>query len=226
MELGFSVGNGFPLWFWSESLPEVECFKPFRFLFMSESRRWWRESIKVKLLIYRSIYIPNLIYSNELWVVTDGMRVQMVEMSFLWRVSGLSLRLRTLIIWESNSHYIPPHQKKVVWLSGEEVSWKAPRWSGFLGGLFNWEESQDMLEKWCGTPQWSSKTAGGGQCGRLSLHCCPCSVDRKWIGRFATVTHPELYILLNVLPFMYAWLSLSCIPTALTFKGTVNVDMV
>lgn len=134
MELGFSVGNGCPLWFWSESLPKVECFKPFRFLFMSESRRWWRESIKVKLLIYRSIYIPNLIYSNELWVVTDGMRVQMVEMSFLWRVSGLSLRLRTLIIWESNSHYIPPHQKKVVWLSGEEVSWKAPRWSGFLGG--------------------------------------------------------------------------------------------
>lgn len=134
MELGFSVGNGCPLWFWSESLPEVECFKPFRFLFMSESRRWWRESIKVKLLIYRSIYIPNLIYSNELWVVTDGMRVQMVEMSFLWRVSGLSLRLRTLIIWESNSRYIPPHQKKVVWLSGEEVSWKAPRWSGFLGG--------------------------------------------------------------------------------------------
>lgn len=135
MELGFSVGNGCPLWFWSESPPEVECFKPFRFLFTGESRRWLRESIKVKLLIYRSIYIPTLIYSNELWVVTEGMRVQMVEMSFLWRVSGLSLRLRTLIIWESNSHYIPPHQKKVVWLSGKEVSRKAPRWSGFLGGV-------------------------------------------------------------------------------------------
>lgn len=192
---------------------------------MSESRRWWRESIKVKLLIYRSIYIPNLIYSNELWVVTDGMRVQMVEMSFLWRVSGLSLRLRTLIIWESNSRYSSTSKeggliiRRGSFLEGSKVKW-------FFGGLFNWEESQDMLEKWCGTPQWSSKTAGGGQCGRLSLHCCPCSVDRKWIGRFATVTHPELYILLNVLPFMYAWLSLSCIPTALTFKGTVNVDMV
>lgn len=182
MELGFSVGNGCPLWFWSESLPEAECFKPFRFLFTSESRRWWRESFKVKLLIYRSIYIPNLIYSNELWVVTGGMRVQMVEMSFLWRVSGLSLRLRTLIIWESNSHYIPPHQKKVVWLSGKEVSRKAPRWSGFLGGCSTERRARICWRNDVSQVVWEHLSGPPKQLEEGSVGVCPYTADpAAWI---------------------------------------------
>ncbi|XP_066511459.1 sialoadhesin-like [Hoplias malabaricus] len=53
-------------------------------------------SRKAKPLIYRSIYVPTLTYGHELWVVTERTRswVQVAEMSFLRRVSGLSLRDR------------------------------------------------------------------------------------------------------------------------------------
>jgi len=50
-------------------------------------------SRKVKLSIYRSIYVPTLTYGHELWVVTERMRsrIQAAKMRFLRRVSGLSL---------------------------------------------------------------------------------------------------------------------------------------
>ena len=53
-------------------------------------------SQKVKLSIYRSIYIPTLTYGHELWVVTERtrLRIQEAEMGFICRVSGLSLRDR------------------------------------------------------------------------------------------------------------------------------------
>jgi exonuclease III len=53
-------------------------------------------SQKAKLSIYRSIYVPTLIYGHELWVVTERTRsrIQAAEMSFLRSVSGLSLRDR------------------------------------------------------------------------------------------------------------------------------------
>ncbi|XP_061625696.1 probable ATP-dependent RNA helicase DDX17 isoform X2 [Phyllopteryx taeniolatus] len=103
-----------------EILPQVEEFKYLGFLFTSE-RRMEREidrrigsasavmrtlyrslvvkkelSRKVKLSIYRSISVPTLTYGHELWVVTERTRsrIQAAEMSFLRRVSGLSLRDR------------------------------------------------------------------------------------------------------------------------------------
>jgi len=53
-------------------------------------------SRKAKLSIYQSIYVPTLTYGHELWVVTERTRsrIQAAEMSFLRRVSGLSLRDR------------------------------------------------------------------------------------------------------------------------------------
>ena len=53
-------------------------------------------SQKAKLSVYRSIFVPTLTYSHELWVVTERTRsrVQAAEMSFLRRVAGLSLRDR------------------------------------------------------------------------------------------------------------------------------------
>uniref|UniRef100_A0A669BJZ3 Reverse transcriptase domain-containing protein n=1 Tax=Oreochromis niloticus TaxID=8128 RepID=A0A669BJZ3_ORENI len=61
-------------------------------------------SVKAKLSIYRSIYVPTLTYGHELWVVTERTRsrIQAAEMSFLRRVAGLSLRdrVRSLAIRE------------------------------------------------------------------------------------------------------------------------------
>ena len=53
-------------------------------------------SQKAKLSISWSISVPTLTYGHELWVVTERMRsrIQVVEMSFLRGVSGLSLRDR------------------------------------------------------------------------------------------------------------------------------------
>ncbi|XP_030580212.1 5-hydroxytryptamine receptor 3A-like [Archocentrus centrarchus] len=53
-------------------------------------------SVKEKLSIYWSIYIPILTYGHELWVVTErsGLRMQETEMSFLHRVACLYLRDR------------------------------------------------------------------------------------------------------------------------------------
>ena len=51
-------------------------------------------SRKVKLLIYRSIYVPTFTYGHEIWVMTERKRsrIQVAEMDFLYRVAGHSLR--------------------------------------------------------------------------------------------------------------------------------------
>ncbi|KAK7944758.1 hypothetical protein WMY93_000486 [Mugilogobius chulae] len=109
-----------PLQVGGESLPQVEEFKYLGVLFTSEGRME-REidrrigaasavmqslyrtvvvkkelSRKAKLSIYRSIYVPTLTYGHELWVMTERKRsrIQAVEMSFLRRVAGRSLRDR------------------------------------------------------------------------------------------------------------------------------------
>ena len=53
-------------------------------------------SRKAKLSIYRSVFIPTLIYGHERWVMTERTRsrIQAAEMSFLRRVAGVSLRDR------------------------------------------------------------------------------------------------------------------------------------
>ncbi|XP_061647372.1 uncharacterized protein LOC133486367 [Phyllopteryx taeniolatus] len=104
-----------PLQVGDEILPQVKEFKYLGVLFTSEGRmereidrrigaasavmRTLHRSIvvkKAKLSIYRSIYVPTLTYGHELWVVTERTRsrIQAAEMSFLRRVSGLSLRGR------------------------------------------------------------------------------------------------------------------------------------
>uniref|UniRef100_A0A3P9D6Y1 Uncharacterized protein n=1 Tax=Maylandia zebra TaxID=106582 RepID=A0A3P9D6Y1_9CICH len=109
-----------PLRVGDEFLPQVEEFKYLGVLFASDGRRELeidrrigaaaavmrtlhrsvvvkRElSVKAKLSIYRSIYVPTLTYGHELWVVTERTRsrIQAAEMSFLRRVAGLSLRDR------------------------------------------------------------------------------------------------------------------------------------
>ena len=110
-----------PLRIGDEVLPQVEEFKYVGVLFTSEGRKE-REidrrigaasavmralhrsvvvkrelSRKAKLLIYQSIFVPTLTYGHELWVVTERTRsrVQAAEMSFLRRVAGLSLTVRT-----------------------------------------------------------------------------------------------------------------------------------
>ncbi|KAK7881170.1 hypothetical protein WMY93_029579 [Mugilogobius chulae] len=107
-----------PLRVGGESLPQVAEFKYLGVLFTSEGRME-REidrridaasavmqslyrtvvvkkelSRKAKLSIYRSIYVPTLTYGHELWVMTERTRsrIQAVEMSFLRRVAGRSLR--------------------------------------------------------------------------------------------------------------------------------------
>ncbi|TKS65499.1 putative uncharacterized transposon-derived protein [Collichthys lucidus] len=103
-----------------EILPQVEEFKYLGVLFTSEGRMEreidWQIgaasavmqtlhrsvavkkelSRKAKLSIYQSIYVPTLIYGDELWVVIERMRsrIQAAEMSFLRRVAGVSLRDR------------------------------------------------------------------------------------------------------------------------------------
>uniref|UniRef100_A0AAV2LL43 Reverse transcriptase domain-containing protein n=1 Tax=Knipowitschia caucasica TaxID=637954 RepID=A0AAV2LL43_KNICA len=109
-----------PLQVGGEVLPQVEEFKYLGVLFTSEGRME-REidrrigaacavmrslyrtvvvkrelSRKAKLSIYRSIFVPSLTYGHELWVMTERTRsrIQAVEMSFLRRVAGRSLRDR------------------------------------------------------------------------------------------------------------------------------------
>uniref|UniRef100_A0A669C5T3 Reverse transcriptase domain-containing protein n=1 Tax=Oreochromis niloticus TaxID=8128 RepID=A0A669C5T3_ORENI len=117
-----------PLRVRDETLPQVEEFKYHGVLFMSDGRRereidrWigavaavmrrlYRSivvkrklSVKAKLSIYWSIYVPTLTYGHELWVVTERtrLRIQATEMGFLRRVAGLSLgdRVRSSAIRE------------------------------------------------------------------------------------------------------------------------------
>ena len=52
-------------------------------------------SQKTKLSIYRSIYVPTLIYGHELWVMTKRTRsrIQATELSFLHRWLGSALEI-------------------------------------------------------------------------------------------------------------------------------------
>ncbi len=103
-----------------EFLPQVEEFKYLGVLFTSEGRMereidgrigaaaaemrsMYRSvvvkkelSLKAKLSICRSIYVPTLTYGHELWVMTKRTRswIQAAEMSFLRRVAGRTLRDR------------------------------------------------------------------------------------------------------------------------------------
>ena len=54
--------------------------------FIGSEQNWWHCIIDV--------YVPVLTYGHELWVVTERMRsrVQAVEMRYLRRVAGLTLR--------------------------------------------------------------------------------------------------------------------------------------
>ncbi|XP_016305013.1 uncharacterized protein LOC107660256 [Sinocyclocheilus anshuiensis] len=103
-----------------ELLPQVEEFKYLGVLFTSEGKMerqvdrrigaasavmWslYRSvlvkkelSLKAKLSIYQSIYVPTLTYGHELWIMPERMRsrIQAAEMSFLRRVAGRTLRDR------------------------------------------------------------------------------------------------------------------------------------
>uniref|UniRef100_A0AAZ1XTU1 C-type lectin domain-containing protein n=1 Tax=Oreochromis aureus TaxID=47969 RepID=A0AAZ1XTU1_OREAU len=111
-----------------ESLPQVEALKYFGVLFTSDRRRkreidrrigaaaavmqaLYRSvvvkrelTVKAKLSIYWSIYVPTPTYGHELWVVNEitRSRIQVAEMGFLRRVAGLSLRdrVRSSVIFE------------------------------------------------------------------------------------------------------------------------------
>ena len=51
---------------------------------------------KAKPSYFWSNFVPTLTYGYKIWVVTERMRLQIqaAEMSFLWRVAGLSLGAR------------------------------------------------------------------------------------------------------------------------------------
>ena len=104
-------------------------------------------SQKAKLSVYQSIYVPTLTYGHELWVVTKRTRsrIQVAEMSFLWRVAGLSLsdRVRSSDIRrEHGVEAAAPLRRKasaeVVRASDQEAS-RVPPFRGFPG-TSDWEE--------------------------------------------------------------------------------------
>lgn len=72
----------------NELLPQVMDFKYFGVLFMSEKMR--EMSMIVKLSIYWLIYASTLTYNHERRVVTETMRLQATEMTFLWKLSRKS----------------------------------------------------------------------------------------------------------------------------------------
>lgn len=105
----------YSLWVDSELLPQVKEFKYVGILFTSEGQMKrevdrqtdatsavmrafnWTAAVKkepsqkAKLSIYQLVYVPT--YGHELWVETERirLRIQAAKMSFLQRVSGLSL---------------------------------------------------------------------------------------------------------------------------------------
>ncbi|TWW77646.1 hypothetical protein D4764_12G0010360 [Takifugu flavidus] len=124
------------LWVKEETLPQMEEFKYLGVLLTSEGRmeqeidrrigaasavmrtlHWSvvvkrKLSRKAKFSIYWLIFVPTLTYGHELWVMTERTRsqVQAAEMSFLRRVTGLSLRdrVRSSAIREELGAAAPP----------------------------------------------------------------------------------------------------------------------
>lgn len=55
---------------------------------------WWRElSVKVKLMIYRLIYVLPLTRGHQLWVVTEEMRLWIQAAEFLLKSEGSALEI-------------------------------------------------------------------------------------------------------------------------------------
>ena len=95
---------------------------------------------KTKLSIYQSIYAPTPVYAHELWVVVERMRLQtqVAEMSFLCRLSGLTLRDRA----RSCRHPEGARSRAAAPSRPEEpVGVGSGIWSGCLQGAFLWRFS-------------------------------------------------------------------------------------
>ena len=135
-------------------------------------------SLKARLSIYCSIFVPTLTYDHEAWVVTEWMRSwkQAVEMGFPLRVAGLSLRDSG----RSSTRAAPVHWKELV-----EVVWAfgclmiASLWMVFGHA---WERpgipQEELGRGMSGFPSWTSclsdltsdkrKTMGG--CSKVAHH--------------------------------------------------------
>ena len=70
-------------------------------------------SIKTKLLVFKSIFVPILTYVHEFWVMTEKVRSQMQasEIRFLRKIEGVTMfdKLRNTVIQEFFN--ITPNQK-------------------------------------------------------------------------------------------------------------------
>lgn len=109
-------------------------------------------SQKTKLPIYMSVYVSTLIDYQELWILTERMRlqIQVAKISFLSRVAGLSFRdkVRSSDSWREFRLYISllqEEQAMVVWVFGHE------RFTfGCVSGMSCWQETplktQDTVE--------------------------------------------------------------------------------
>ncbi len=173
-------------------LPQVEEFKYLGVLFTSEGRMEWEidrricaasavmrsmyrsdmvkkeMSCKAKLSVYRSIYVPTLIYSHKLWVMTERTRYRIqAAVSFLRRVAGRSLRDRVRSSVTREELRVEPllldiERSQLRWL-GHLFQMPPGSLPGeVLPGASHWEEAtgktQDTLEGLClmtglGTPR-------------------------------------------------------------------------
>ncbi|XP_061642121.1 uncharacterized protein LOC133484062 [Phyllopteryx taeniolatus] len=176
-----------PLWVGDEILPQVEEFKYLWVLFTSEGgmeresdrpigaastvmRTLYRSVVvkkelsrKAKLSIYWSISVPTLTYGHELWVVTERKRsrIQAAEMSFLRRVSGLSLRdwVRSSVIREG-LRVEPLFRMPPGHLPGEVFQ---------TPGTPQYTVERLRLSACLGTPRYPLERVGGSGCGEGSL---------------------------------------------------------
>ena len=124
-------------------------------------------SLKAKLSIYQSIYVPTLTYGHELWVVTERMRsrIQAAEMSFLCRVAGLSLRDR---VRSSDIRRELGVEPLLLRVERGQLRW--------FGHLIRMPPGRLPLEVWgaSGSPRKSWKSLlGRGTSGIPCLACCP-----------------------------------------------------
>ncbi|KAI3363802.1 hypothetical protein L3Q82_001410 [Scortum barcoo] len=190
-----------PLRVGGEVLPQVEEFKYLGVLFTSEgkmereidrrigaasasyARSVYRTvvvkkelSLKAKLSIYRSIYVPTLTYGHELWVMTERTRlwIQAAKMSFLLRVAGHSLidRVRSSVTREElgvEPLLLHIERSQLRWLG--HLFWMPP-------GRLHREEAQGKPRtRWrdyvsqlvLGTPRGPPGRAGGSVWGEGSL---------------------------------------------------------
>ena len=73
----------------------LETTKLRNFIFSIKAKKFHISiiSIKAKLSVFRSVFVPILTYGHECWVMTKRVRsrVQAVKMGFLQKVRGLSL---------------------------------------------------------------------------------------------------------------------------------------